>query len=307
MKLLPSLVLAAAGLAAVSGSAGADGPRHVVPAAQSAPASERPPLDPLPGWYQRPGEGAFSFRDPIAGLYFHLGGHAGWGQNTTLRDDRSCNDGSGGVTISFFFGCTNARPRGDLAMGGGFSIGVGTRLTPALRFALTAALDTGYRFYNDAPWYAPGGVAYNERIPVQSGQFAANLYLDFAGLMPPGKFGLWNAYIFGGLGAAVNRARNITETSAFGGTSFTTKYDGTGGQRASFLWQVGAGVQYQIAPGVLLDASYQYVDAGSFLANASGGPITFTFEPIRGHFRTHRAALAVHVSFERLSRIFSGH
>lgn len=308
-KVKSGLAIAAIAILAGSGVAAAENGRVVVPAAQSVPAAHptpgagRAPLDPLPGWYRRAGEGAFSFRDPVAGLYFMLGGHAGWGDKTTLRDDRDCR--TSGPQITFFFACTNARPRGDLAMGGGFSIGIGTRLAPALRFALTAALDTGYRYYNDTPWQI-GGVFYQDHIPVQSGQFAANLYLDIAGLVPAGRLGRWNPYVFGGIGAAVNRTRNITETTAAGGVSLTQKYDGTGGQRASFLWQVGAGLQYQIAPGIVLDASYQYVDAGAFLANASGGPVAMTFDPVRGNFRTHRAALALNVSFERLGRIFSG-
>jgi hypothetical protein len=100
-----------------------------------------------PGWYRRAGEGPFSLRDPRDGFYLIIGDHAGIAERTKLHDEKWCDDPQ-----AFFLGCANTPPSASLGTGGGGSIGIGARLTPALRAALIGTGEGGYRFRNGTPW-----------------------------------------------------------------------------------------------------------------------------------------------------------
>jgi opacity protein-like surface antigen len=257
----------------------------------------------MPGWYRRPGEGPFTFRSPLSSIYFIVGGHAGFGRDTTLEDANGC-----GAT-TFFINCTNARPSGGIGNGGGGSIGVGMRLTPALRVAALATVEGGYRFNNDTPWVQSGagnfpGDRFFERIPIRSYQGSFNVYLDAAGLFAPGALGRWNPYVMAGVGIASNVTSDITETQQFAGGGTTTNTF-PGATHTSFLWTGGIGVQYLLAMGAVVDLGYQYVDAGRFVANGGGAAET-GLDPVRGDLRTHRIGLALNIDFNALSRLVSG-
>jgi opacity protein-like surface antigen len=261
----------------------------------------------VPGWYRRDGESPFSFRDPRRGLYLIVGGHAGFANSTRLEDDKGCDH-----PLAFFLGCENARPSDSLGTGGGGSVGIGTRLTPALRVALIATGETGYRFHNETPWLSPGpGQGFVESISIHSYQATANAYLDVAGPLPPGALGGFNPYVVGGAGVAFNVTGDTRETSTFA-TTVTNTFPG--GTEESFLWSAGGGVQYRIASGVVADVSYQYVDAGRFRAvtgkrqidGTTGLAFTNPFRPIRGDLETHRLGFAVNIEFETIGRWFSG-
>ncbi|HUF92505.1 MAG TPA: hypothetical protein VMR23_09025 [Candidatus Limnocylindria bacterium] len=64
---------------------------------------------PAPGWDRHVGEGPFSLRPPARGIYFILGGHAGFAESTRLDDDGDCTD-----ALAFFLGWENARPSDSL-------------------------------------------------------------------------------------------------------------------------------------------------------------------------------------------------
>jgi opacity protein-like surface antigen len=259
-----------------------------------------------PGWYRRAGEGPFSLRDPLAGLYFVVGGHAGFSQSTTLRDDNGC-----GHPQAFFLGCENTPPRAGLGTGGGGTIGIGTRLTPALRAALIGGGETGYRFRG--AWTSQIGEHFVEEFSLHSYQVTTNAYLDVAGLLPPGTLGAWNPYLMTGAGVAFNITGHTRETDSLPGFP-TVINDYPGNTRTSLLWTAGAGVQYRIVSGVVADLSYQYVDAGRFraadgtpqISGVNGAPFSPPFEAFRGDFRTHRVGLAVNIEFDAISRLFSG-
>jgi opacity protein-like surface antigen len=253
----------------------------------------------VPNWYRRAGEGPFSFRSPLSNLYFIVGGHVGFGRDTTLDDDGGCDPGT-----TFFINCPNGRPTAGLGTGGGGSIGVGTRLAPALRVAVIATVEGGYRFNNGA-WtdLGPGeftGDTFAERIPIRSFQGSFNAYLDTAGLFAPGALGRWNPYLMGGVGVAANVTSDITEIQQFPGGVATNTFPGA--THASFLWTAGIGVQYLLAMGAVVDLGYQYVDAGRFVANADGGGLG----AVTGDLRTHRVGLALNIDFNALSRLISG-
>jgi opacity protein-like surface antigen len=261
----------------------------------------------VPGWYRRVGEGPFSLREPGRGVYFILGGHAGFANSTRLRDKNGCDNPD-----AFFLGCENEPPSDSLGTGGGGSIGIGTRLTPAVRVALIATGETGYHFHNDKPWVAVAfDESFVEKFSLHSYQGTANIYLDVAGLLPPGVLGGFNPYLMSGLGIAFNTTSETKETDTLpGGVTVTNTYPG--GTEESLLWTVGAGVQYRIAPGVVADVSYQYVDAGRFTA-ASGRPQTSgltgqpfdpPFRPIQGNLETHRVGFAVNIELETIGRWF---
>ena len=263
----------------------------------------------VPSWYRRVGEGPFSLRDPGRGVYVILGGHAGFANSTRLRDKNGCDHPD-----AFFLACANERPSDALGTGGGGSIGIGTRLAPAVRVALIATGETGYRFHNDKPWVATAfDESFIERFSVHSYQGTANIYFDVAGLLPPGALGGFNPYIMSGLGIAFNTTGDIKETDTVSGTpSVTNTYPG--GTEESLVWTVGAGVQYRVAPGVVADVSYQYVDAGRFTAASgrpqisglTGQPFEPPFRPIQGNLETHRVGFAVNIELEAIGRWISG-
>ncbi|HEV8615965.1 MAG TPA: outer membrane beta-barrel protein [Methylomirabilota bacterium] len=262
-----------------------------------------------PGWYRRAGEGPFSLRDPLGGLYFLIGGHAGFAESTRLRDENGCDRPQ-----AFFLGCDNTPPTDALGTGGGGSIGIGTRLTPALRAALIGTGEGGYRFRNGTPWLdRASGETFVEEFSLHSYQLTTNAYLDIAGLFQPGALGPWNPYVMTGAGVAFNVTGTIHETDVIPGVgSVVNTYPGS--TRTSFLWTAGAGVQYLIVSGVIADLSYQYVDAGRFRAadgmpqinGLTGTPFSPPFGAIRGDLRTHRVGFAVDIEFDAIRRLFSG-
>lgn len=276
----------------------------------SAPSSAASVADAtVPGWYRRAGEGPFSFREPGRGVYFILGGHAAFANSTRLRDKNGCENPD-----AFFLGCENEEPSDSLGTGGGGSIGIGTRLTPALRVALIATGDTGYRFHNDTPWVAVAfDESFVEKFCVHSYQGSANVYLDVAGLLRPGVLGGFNPYVVSGVGIAFNTTGETTEIDRIGGgPTVTNRYPG--GTEESLLWTAGAGVQYRIAPGVVADVSYQYVDAGRFTAAAgrtqisglTGQPFDPPYRAIQGRLETHRLGFAVNIEPEAIGRWVRG-
>jgi opacity protein-like surface antigen len=261
----------------------------------------------VPSWYRRVGEGPFSLREPGRGVYVILGGHAGFATSTRLRDKDGCEHPD-----AFFLGCDTERPSDSLGTGGGGSIGIGTRLTPALRVALIATGETGYRFHNERPWSIPDET-FVERFSVHSYQGTANIYLDVAGLLPPGWLGGFNPYVMSGLGVAFNTTSTTKETDTFAGDPpVTNRYPG--GTEESLVWTVGAGLQYRVASGVVVDLSYQYVDAGRFTAVSgrpqisgfTGDPFDPPFRPIQGRLETHRLGFAVNIELEAIGRWLSG-
>jgi opacity protein-like surface antigen len=146
---------------------------------------------------------------------------------------------------------------------------------------------------------------------VHSYQGTANIYLDVAGLLPPGTLGGFNPYIMGGFGIAFNTTSRTKEIDTFGGGgSVMNTYPG--GTEESPLWTAGAGLQYRVAPGVVADVSYQYVDAGRFTAASgrpqisglTGQPFDPPFRPIEGDLRTHRVGFAVNIELETIGRWF---
>jgi opacity protein-like surface antigen len=262
----------------------------------------------MPGWYQRSGEGPFALRDPLSGLYFLIGAHGGFSERTRLADDKGCSD-----PAAFFLGCDNTPPSEAPGTGYGGSVGIGTRITPALRTALTATVDSGYRFRN-AHWVdRSSGETFDEDFSLRSYQATANLYLDIAGLLMPGALGRFNPYLMTGMGVAVNVTGDTTERETPPGVpGWNNTYPGS--TRTSFLWTAGAGMQYQIVSGVIADLSYQYVDAGRFRAadgtpqinGFNGLPFQPPFDSFRGNLRTHRIGFAINIELEGISRLFSG-
>ena len=314
MRKLVNLLAAIVGLAVALGAPALWAPAHaqmsaiVETAAPSSAEAAAVADGTVPGWYRRVGEGPFSFRDPRSGLYVILGGHVGFANSTRLDDDGACDDPN-----AFFIGCENTRPSDSLGTGGGGSVGIGTRLTPALRVALIATGETGYRFRNDKPWVdVSSGETFVEKFSVDSYQGTANAYLDVAGLFPAGRLGGFNPYLMAGAGVAFNTTGETREanTNSTGTTTVTHRYPG--GTDESFLWTAGAGVQYRIAPGVVADTSYQFVDAGHFRAatgkrqidGSTGQPFDPPFRAIRGDLETHRLGFAVNIDFEAIGRWF---
>lgn len=70
-------------------------------------------------------------------------------------------------------------------------------------------------------------------------------------------------YLTGGLGASLNTASNYSETPLAGLTATRVSPGFSSNTVTQFAYMVGAGVDYEIAPQILLSAEYQYKDLGN--------------------------------------------
>lgn len=142
----------------------------------------------------------------------------------------------------------------DLSSYGFFEAGVGCQLVENMRFDITG----GYRLKGsldddfdvvDADWQAFTGFF--------------NVYWDIT------NYGGFTPYLGGGVGVAHHRLTNVDLPG-----------DSSSGSNTDFAWNITAGLSYDVAPGLLLDVAYRFVDLGSA---KSGGPLPFHVDDLQAH------------------------
>lgn len=102
----------------------------------------------------------------------------------------------------------------------------------------------------------------------------ANGYIDFdshGGKLVP--------YVGGGIGVARLTTRNVDFINPDGSTG-----SWTGASTWNLAWALTAGVGFEVAPNVVIDANYRYVHLGDAMAMTSlGGGTPILYENIAAH------------------------
>jgi opacity protein-like surface antigen len=174
-----------------------------------------------------------------------------------------------------------ARLKGGIAGTGAFDVGVGTRITPFLRWDATLTYIPSLKF-SGSDNIGAGSV---ETANVDSLVGMVNTYLDFAGLAPT-MFGPFQPYIDGGIGGASNHLDSMGSSLA-GGTI-------TGDTNTSFAWGLGAGVGYSLSPNTTLDISYKYLDLGEARTESTDNVGT-SVSPLKADLRTNTIMVGLRV------------
>lgn len=158
-----------------------------------------------------------------------------------------------------------------------FDIGLGSRLTPFLRWDATLS-------YLPAMKFSGSGDAAH----MNSWVGMVNGYLDLAGLMPRGAFGPLQPYVDAGIGGASNTIDTLY-TPLGGGSAIN------GNTRTSLAVGVGAGVGYPVAPNLTLDLAYRYLDLGE--AETGTGGTAGTIAPLKTDVRENTVTLGMRYRF----------
>lgn len=130
-----------------------------------------------------------------------------------------------------------------------YGAGVGYRFLDWLRGEFTYTYRNGFAF--DAPL-----LFINTRADRIAHAFMFNANIDVARALGM-NLGVFEPYVSAGLGFSVNRIENervALGPIAFGLTGHTTD--------VSFAWQLGLGTGIRVAPNLLFDIGYRYVDLG---------------------------------------------
>ena len=162
--------------------------------------------------------------------------------------------------------------QGDFAAVPFGGLGVGYQFNNWLRADITGEIRGASRFHfsdsyvNVAP---PGTVGTNTmRGNVQTNLVMANAYADL------GNFNGWSPFIGAGAGMAFHKLSQIEDygTSSPGGLGpFPSAGFYPGKTKSNFAWAVMAGVSYDVAPNVKLEAGYRYLNMGK-VTSGTGCP-----------------------------------
>jgi OmpA-OmpF porin, OOP family len=177
---------------------------------------------------------------PFSSVYVRGDIGGAFGTDTTFKNVPSLPGGSGSTQPS------NVH---DSMMYGG---GIGVRINPMFRTDIT--IDGIKRLNIEGTNAVRPGVTSSAHVSSVVG--LVNGYFDLNGLWP-NVFGRFQPYIDAGVGIARN---DLSRTSfAAGGATIGSVNSHT---FTDFAWGAGAGVAYAVAPHMLVDLSYKYLDLG---------------------------------------------
>jgi outer membrane protein OmpA-like peptidoglycan-associated protein len=177
---------------------------------------------------------------PFHSVYVRGDVGGAFGTNTTFKNLPSLPGGSGSTQPS---GVDNS-----IMYGGG----IGVRFNPMFRSDITV---DGIRRLNIEGTNAVGaGVSSSAHVSSVIG--LVNGYFDFNGVWPT-VFGRFQPYIDAGVGVA----RNDLSRTAFAANGANIA-NVSSHAYTNFAWGAGAGVAYAVAPNLLVDLGYKYLDLG---------------------------------------------
>ena len=133
-----------------------------------------------------------------------------------------------------------------------YGAGFGVRINPMFRTDLTI---DGITRLNIEGTNAPFGGTSSAHVSSVVG--LVNGYFDLNGLWP-NMFGRFQPYIDAGVGIARNNLSRTSFATTGGATIGSVNSHGY----TNFAWGAGAGVAYAVAPHMLIDLSYKYLDLG---------------------------------------------
>ncbi len=118
----------------------------------------------------------------------------------------------------------------------------------------------------------------------------SNTLLMLNGYFDIKKYNNFVPYVTIGLGTSYNEVGDYRETKS----GYYTK----SGTRASFAWDIGAGVSYHLSRNVVLDLNYKYYDLGKIQTSSIGSADHLCFTPaIKAHFSTQVINFGVRYNF----------
>jgi opacity protein-like surface antigen len=165
----------------------------------------------------------------------------------------------------------------------GGALGFGARVAPWLRLELSLERTAE----SEMRWAYGGAFAHST---LSTRQLMANAYLDLAPIFGWRTLGPLSPYITAGIGLSWNKNgdyRCDPTLTCLGPDPYPNART-----EKSLAWQVGAGFQWELAPRILLDASWRYMDLGetrgsnfSHAIGPSGG--------LEGDLDAHRLSLGL--------------
>ncbi len=182
-----------------------------------------------------------------------------------------------------------------------FGAGVGYRFTPLFWADVMASGIPNWRFHSGSS--SPGAFTPLQDMgaKIDTISVMVNGYVDVARLF--GLFaGPFQPYVMAGLGYASNHMG--TMSGAVPGTGpLTGPVSFTGSTQGNFAWGAGAGVGVPIAPNIVLDVGYEYLDLGEVRSGTSGTlttggvPITAAAGPMKAGLRAQTVQASLRFGF----------
>jgi OmpA-OmpF porin, OOP family len=216
---------------------------------------------------------------PFQSVYLRGDIGGAFGTNTTFKNLPSLPGGSGSTQPS---GVDNS-----IMYGGG----IGVRINPMFRSDIT--IDGIRRLNIEGTNAVAGGVTSSSHVSSVVG--LVNGYFDLNGLWPT-VFGRFQPYIDAGLGVA----RNDLSRTSFARNGATIA-NVSSHAFMDFAWGAGAGVAYAVAPNLLIDLSYKYLDLGEMHSGTtlSIGAARVNTSRMAGDLKAHTVMLGVRYEFGR--------
>jgi OOP family OmpA-OmpF porin len=214
---------------------------------------------------------------PFQSVYLRGDIGGAFGTNTTFKNLPSLPGGSGSTQPS---GVDNS-----IMYGGG----IGVRINPMFRSDIT--IDGIRRLNIEGTNAVAGGVTSSAHVSSVVG--LVNGYFDLNGLWPT-VFGRFQPYIDAGLGVA----RNDLSRTSFARNGATIA-NVSSHAFMDFAWGAGAGVAYAVAPNLLIDLSYKYLDLGEMHSGTtlSIGAARVNTSRMAGDLKAHTVMLGVRYEF----------
>lgn len=167
--------------------------------------------------------------------------------------------------------------------------GIGVRINPMFRTDIT--VDKINRLDIDGTNSAVPGLTSSAHVSSIVGMM--NGYFDINGVAP-NMFGPFQPYLQAGVGFSRN---DLSRTAfALGGASVASV---SSHATTRFAWGAGAGVAYAVAPNLLVDLSYKYLDLGDMHSGTtlSVGAARVNTTRMAGELRAHTVSLGVRYEF----------
>ncbi len=168
-----------------------------------------------------------------------------------------------------------------------FNVGFGSQLTRVIRWDATLSYISSLNFSGLDDF----GANSLESGKIRSIVGLVNGYLQIDGFLPPYFFGPFHPYVDAGVGVASNRLGTFNSTLVGGTIAGTTNTDLAGA--------LGLGVSMDVAPHVMLDLSYRFLDLGEVRTGSTAtktGGATLSVTPLRAEQTLQTILLGLRLS-----------
>jgi len=215
---------------------------------------------------------------PFSSVYVRGDIGGAFGTDTTFKNIPSLPGGSGSTQPSNL---------GNSMMYGG---GAGVRINPMFRTDIT--IDGIRRLNIDGRNSVAGGVSSSAHNSSVVG--LVNGYFDLNGVWP-NTFGRFQPYIDAGVGVAYNSLSRTSFATAGGATIGSVNSHAF----TNFAWGAGAGIAYAVAPHMLVDLGYKYLDLGEMHSGTtlSVGAAKVNTARMSGDLKAHTVMIGFRYEF----------